>query len=92
MMGRPGRNAEARARKQGATVVEFIDINVVWRRDGGICWLCEKPVDLALRQPDPRIATIDHVKALSKGGQHVYSNVRLAHRNCNARRGNPDLV
>lgn len=33
-------------------------------------------------------ATIDHIVPLSRGGQHVWSNVQIAHAACNARKGN----
>jgi 5-methylcytosine-specific restriction endonuclease McrA len=31
-------------------------------------------------------ATIDHIKPLSKGGEHSYANTALAHYGCNARK------
>jgi 5-methylcytosine-specific restriction endonuclease McrA len=52
---------------------------------GGICLGCSKAVNL--RPNDPLEATIDHVMPLSKGGQHVLSNVQLLCRQCNCAKG-----
>ena len=53
------------------------------------CWLCGGFVDKSLLFLDPWAAVIDEVIPVSKGGNpYDRSNVRLAHRRCNARRGN----
>lgn len=70
-------------RKQGALIVEEVDPEVVYQRDKGTCYLCLKPVDPAA-QPGPWNATVDHVVPISKGGEHSYANVRLAHNRCNS--------
>ena len=69
-----------RARKRGA-YVEKVDRLAIYERDGGICQLCDESV--ARDKFD-----LDHIVPISKGGPHMPSNVRLAHRSCNARRGN----
>lgn len=57
----------------------------VAERDGWICWLCGERVDPRAR--GRRRATRDHVIPRSKGGPDALSNLRLAHFNCNTRRG-----
>lgn len=53
----------------------------IFKRDRGICGLCKEWVA-------PRYASIDHVKPLSKGGEHTMNNVQLTHLKCNLRKGN----
>lgn len=60
---------------------EPIDRDVVYQRDGGLCGICGGEVARADQ-------SIDHIVPLSKGGPHTYANLRLAHVNCNKRRGN----
>jgi len=60
-------------------------------RDGWWCWLCGEAIE-----PDaigPWQATIDHLVPRSRGGSNELSNLRLAHRRCNNRRGShlPEL-
>jgi hypothetical protein len=56
---------------------ERIDMATLVQRDKRRCWLCTEYV-----RDDER--TIDHVWPIAKGGQHIWSNVRLAHRRCNS--------
>ena len=67
-----------------------ISLKELYRRDNGICWLCGKQCDWndIKKTKKTMIAgemypSIDHVIPIAKGGQHVWSNVRLAHRKCN---------
>lgn len=82
------RNAEykRKALKQKA-FVEIVEIDVVFARDKGICWLCGKDVNPLLKWPNHGYATLDHVMPLSKGGRHSYDNIRLAHMSCNCKKG-----
>lgn len=52
---------------------------VVLEMDDGICGICGEDVD-------PERFDIDHVIPLSKGGEHSYANVQVAHRSCNSRK------
>jgi 5-methylcytosine-specific restriction endonuclease McrA len=69
-----------RARQAGATRVETVDRFVVYGRDGGKCHICLK-----------RVARdkfhLDHLTPISLGGDHTYTNVRIAHGKCNLERG-----
>lgn len=57
------------------------------QRDGPLCWICRAPMDLA-NPNTPAAPTIDHVIPVSQGGNDTDANSRLAHRSCNAARGN----
>lgn len=76
-----------RAERIKAATVERVDRLVVFERDGWICHLCTEPVDRTLSGRDRLGPTLDHVVPLSRGGEHSYANVKLAHRRCNVRRG-----
>lgn len=62
-------------------------------RDGWVCWLCEGEIDPDAIRGHPAAATVDHVVPKSRGGRTEPANLRLAHRRCNAQRGNdlPEL-
>ena len=62
---------------------EDVDPLVVFERDGWICQLCWLPIDPAVRFPDKRAATMDHVIPYSCGGTHTYSNIQSSHGYCN---------
>lgn len=70
------------ARKRGATVTdEKFTLDEIYERDDRTCGLCEQSVE--------RVdATVDHIIPVSRGGLHALSNVQLAHRSCNTRKGN----
>jgi 5-methylcytosine-specific restriction endonuclease McrA len=80
----PGSNrlhaANYRARVAEA-FVEPVDPQIVWERDEGVCGICGKPAD----RDDFHV---DHVIPLSKGGEHSYANVQVAHPVCNVRKLN----
>jgi 5-methylcytosine-specific restriction endonuclease McrA len=50
-------------------------------RDGLICGICHRAVDLG-------DVHIDHIVPFSRGGPTTMSNLRVAHSTCNVRRGN----
>lgn len=64
-------------------VDKSIALGELFRKDGGICQICHDPVSMDVRWPDPRSASIDHIIPLSKGGDHTWRNVQLAHLGCN---------
>ena len=70
---------------------DLIDRYVVFERDGWVCNICRTEIDRTLRCPDPLAATLDHVVPLSKGGQHVWSNVAPAHLYCNQQKADTVL-
>lgn len=82
---------QCKALKKNA-FVEHVDLHVVYKRDKGICWLCSKKVDIALKWPDTGFATLDHVVPLAAGGMHSYGNIKLAHLACNCKKGARKVV
>jgi 5-methylcytosine-specific restriction endonuclease McrA len=50
------------------------------REQGGLCWLCRKP----LRRQD---ATVDHVIPKIRGGNNSRGNLVAAHAICNVKKG-----
>jgi 5-methylcytosine-specific restriction endonuclease McrA len=67
--------------------VEPVSMFRLRQRDEDRCRICGEPVNFERRPPDPSAATIDHVIALSKGGEHSYGNTQLAHLRCNTAKG-----
>lgn len=73
-----------------------ISLKKLYKRDKGICWLCGGKCDYKDYSKDENghfivganYPSIDHVYPLSKGGDHVWSNVRLAHHYCNTIKSN----
>jgi len=60
-----------------------VSVDEIYKRDNGICSLCHKWVPRAE-------ASRDHVIPRFHGGRTTFSNIRLAHRDCNSRRGHRD--
>ena len=87
------RNREAahrrRARMRGAVVEQFTDLEI-FERDGWICGICCAPIDSMIGWPEPEAPSIDHIKPISKGGNHTRDNVQASHLRCNWRKGGRD--
>lgn len=64
--------------------VEHVSLGKLIKRDGGICKLCDKPVDQSKKCPHRDAPTIDHITPISKSGKHSYQNTQLAHYGCNS--------
>ena len=75
------RRATRLAHERNAPVIEKVDPKIVYARDKGICTLCHK----AVKRKD---ASMDHIVPISKGGEHSYRNIALAHFICNVRKNN----
>lgn len=70
-----------------------VRVTQLMARDGSDCQICREPLDRHLQDPtDPRFVTFDHVVPRSAGGLDVLSNLRLAHRSCNAQRGTDPVM
>lgn len=78
--------ANRRARLHAA-FVEHVDHRLVFERDNYICQNCgeQLPVDAAV--PQPNAPTLDHIVALSNGGEHSYANSQCLCFMCNATKG-----
>lgn len=71
-----------------------INVPRLYKRDGGICWICGSATDLSdkVTREDGTIVcgdwypSVDHVIPIAEGGDHTWDNVKLAHRRCNSER------
>ena len=61
----------------------------IYERDDWTCQICGAPVPRDVHYNDPMAATLDHIEPQSVAliPNHNPSNLRLAHRVCNAKRG-----
>jgi 5-methylcytosine-specific restriction endonuclease McrA len=63
-------------------------ITALMARDGRHCAICDRPLVRRNRDPESDdYITFDHILPRSMGGLDALSNLRLAHRLCNQRRG-----
>lgn len=66
-------------------------LEAVGDHDGWRCWLCDEPVDPDMSVNDPRGPSIDSMttksKGKSKGSPDIFGTERLAHRDCNTKKG-----
>lgn len=72
---------------------KLFPLKEVYKRDGGICYLCGKPCDWddffvkdGVIIYGNNYPSRDHVVPKSKGGANDWENIRLAHRGCNAKK------
>lgn len=80
-------DAMRRARSAGATDVDHVARFAVFERDAWTCYLCHLTLAPDTDPFDPLSPTVDHVVALSRGGQHVLGNLRTACLHCNSAKG-----
>ena len=62
-------------------------LDEVAERDGWRCWLCDQPVDPEMSVNDPRGPSVDAVITKAKSRKKGAVDERLAHRDCNTRKG-----
>ena len=63
-----------------------ITLEALYRRDSGVCYLCGKKCDWndkTDKSVGPTYPSIDHMIPIAKGGLHAWTNVKLAHFECN---------
>ena len=82
-----------RIRISDAIVDTDISLKGLYNRDAGICWICGKECDYSdytvvngVFIAGNLYPSIDHVLPLSKGGEHSWDNIKLAHRICNTKK------
>lgn len=73
------------AKKNGK--YEDITLAKLYKRDNGKCYICGKHLILNDKYNRPDAPTIEHVVPISKGGTNTWSNVKLACRECNVKKG-----
>jgi 5-methylcytosine-specific restriction endonuclease McrA len=71
-------NATRYAARKGI-LGERVSRRDIWRKDGGICYLCEGSVVFSAMH-------LDHELPLKRGGQHTFENCRCTHGTCNAKK------
>ena len=88
-----------RAIKYGTDFDKSVNLDDLIKRDGLCCALCGGTCDLNDKQTINGVVicgnnypSIDHIKAMAKGGSHTWDNVQVAHRICNARKGTEETV
>jgi 5-methylcytosine-specific restriction endonuclease McrA len=74
------REALRRARELTAIVLESVDRRMIFVLDGGLCHLCDVPVD-------PDAFHVDHVIPLAVEAIEAEFNCAVAHPSCNVRKG-----
>lgn len=80
--------------KNNGVIDKDITLEKLYIRDNGVCYLCGdkcnyddyKLTDKGYFVAGLRYPSIDHIKALSKGGTHTWDNVKLAHFICNSKK------
>lgn len=78
-----GNAAKHERRARETALIERFDPIEVYERDDWMCQICGSEVESAVLYPDPFSASLDHVIALSRGGDHTRQNTVLAHLRCN---------
>jgi 5-methylcytosine-specific restriction endonuclease McrA len=68
-----------RAARKGI-LSEYVDPLVLLEMDDGVCGICGSDVD-------PFEFHMDHVVPVSRGGDHSYANMQVAHPSCNKGKG-----
>lgn len=63
-------------------------VNRLHVRQNGVCFICEKPIDLDLQRD---ALEIDHVIPIAADGKDEENNFALTHEPCNRRKGSSDL-
>ena len=77
--------ARRRALKYGVEFDETINRESVFKNDLGKCYLCQIETHLEHINEgyEPKLATVDHVIPISKGGPHTWENVKNCCLKCN---------
>ena len=79
----PDRRTEYAAVRRARLLGQFVERvyrSVVFKRDKGRCGICRRKVD-------PANWHLDHIVPISRGGEHSYANVQVAHPFCNVSKG-----
>lgn len=66
---------------------EIFSAEEIFERDGWLCQICGDEIDRDLMFPDRRSVSLDHIRPIARGGEHVRSNVQCAHLGCNSSKG-----
>lgn len=72
-----------RFREAETIIAEDVFCSNLW-----MCGVCGGRVDHSLKSPSPLCAELDHIRPISRGGQHTRANVQCTHRICNSAKTN----
>ena len=90
--GAKPKHRKCRPERFWANAIQISDMerHAIYDRDGWECQICHEPVDRELDPQDRMAATLDHVvpRSMTLFPDDSPTNLRLAHRSCNSRRGN----
>lgn len=81
------RTAEGQSLNGRGTWIEPKRRLQIYERDNWTCAICDEPIDREAPVNEGRAPSLDHIVPRSLGGGHESSNLRTAHRDCNAGRG-----
>lgn len=74
---------QRRARMQNIPIIDFVEVAILFKRDKGICGICNERIT---RLKD---ASRDHIIPITiEGSEHSYRNMVIAHKWCNSFKGN----
>ncbi len=83
-----------RSKMRSAIIDHDITLEKVVEKYNGICSICGKPTDWddvvfvnGKKYASRLYPSIDHIVPISKGGEHAWHNIQLAHISCNAAKG-----
>ncbi len=88
------RHKDDRYKRLGIKENPNINAKSVYKRDNGMCWICNNSCDLNdyIETETGTIIcgnnypSVDHIVPISKGGTDTWDNVKCAHRICNSLR------
>ncbi|MDH5099761.1 HNH endonuclease [Lactobacillus kefiranofaciens] len=80
-------NARTKQAKKNGNYDKSITLAKLYKRDHGVCYICDKHLILNDNYNRLDAPTIEHVVPICKGGTHTWNNVRLACRACNIAKG-----
>ena len=91
-LSRKASKAKRKAVEKGAKGYAF-DVFDVFERDGWRCQLCDCSSPKRLRGTyHPSAPELDHIKPLSKGGEHTMENTQLLCRTCNMMKSDKSMT
>jgi 5-methylcytosine-specific restriction endonuclease McrA len=67
-------------------------VEVLRKRDGGRCWLCDRPIDFKSEPNSARAPSLEHLIPQSREGPDTPDNLVLCHPPCNRELGDLPLV
>jgi len=58
-------------------------VKALRKRDGGRCWLCDRPIDFKAESNSDKAPSREHLIPESRGGPNTLDNLVLCHPPCN---------